>query len=598
MYTNSHLLIWLLALLLIGPARSPAQAPPWQLAMSSTNQRPFTDFATTSAIATDAAGNVFLTGSFAGSVTFGTTQLTSTGPASVPNVFVAKWDATSQSFTWATSAGGSDGANSTGIAVTGNSIYIVGTFYSSTSVAQFAGQTLTSAGYDDVFVAKYLDTSTGHTAATSSFANGWAVSGGGTGTDRGNGIAVSGNGVYVTGSFASNGFCRLAGQLLQGAGNYDVFVAKYIDTSTGTTPATSSFTNGWAVSGGGASNDVGHAIAVSGPNIFVTGEFYGTPPAYIAGQALTAAGGADMFVAKYIDTSTGSTTSSVANGWATSGGGTVGDIGYGIAVSGRNVFVTGVFRSNSNAIIAGQSLLGAGDLDMFVAKYIDTSTGTTPATSSFANGWATSGGGSYNEVGYNIAVRGPTVLVTGYFDSGRATTIAGQLLPGAGRADVFLARYLDTSTGTTPVTSSFVNGWASSAGGSGSDIGFGLAVSGQWVYVAGGASSPTSFGNLAIGTAGNEQTAFLARLTDPTLPLTTHTPAAAAHTLSPNPAPGGAAVLCGVAPGTAVRVLDALGRVVATATADATGTAALPGGHPPGLYLIRSSSQATRLLVQ
>jgi hypothetical protein len=68
--------------------------------------------------------------------------------------------------------------------------------------------------------------------------------------------------------------------------------------------------------------------------------------------------------------------------------------------------------------------------------------------------------------------------------------------------------------------------------------------------------------------------------------------------LYPNPAQGGAATLLGAAPGTVVTVFDAVGRAVATAPADASGTAALPGGLPAGVYVVRAGQQALRLTVE
>ncbi len=68
--------------------------------------------------------------------------------------------------------------------------------------------------------------------------------------------------------------------------------------------------------------------------------------------------------------------------------------------------------------------------------------------------------------------------------------------------------------------------------------------------------------------------------------------------LYPNPAPGGAATLSGVAPGAMVQVLDGLGRAVATATADGTGTAHVAAGLAPGVYVVRAGSAALRLTVQ
>ena len=74
---------------------------------------------------------------------------------------------------------------------------------------------------------------------------------------------------------------------------------------------------------------------------------------------------------------------------------------------------------------------------------------------------------------------------------------------------------------------------------------------------------------------------------------------AAGLALFPNPARA-AATLTGAPAGTTVRVLDALGRAVATATADATGTAALtlPAGLASGVYAVRTATQTLRLLVQ
>ncbi|SHI79785.1 Por secretion system C-terminal sorting domain-containing protein, partial [Hymenobacter daecheongensis DSM 21074] len=487
----------------------------------------------TRATATDSRGNVFITGSFSGSVSFGGTRLTSAGSN---DVFVAKWDATAQAFTWATSGGGTGNDVGYGLAVSGTSVYVTGSFTSATS-ASFAGQPLAGAGNTDVFVAKYTDTSTGSTPATSSFANGWATRGGGTSADIGNGIAVSGTSVYVTGSFTSATSASFAGQPLTGAGGTDVFVAKYTDTSTGSTPATSSFANGWATSGGGTSDDIGNGLAVSGTSVYVTGYFASATSTSFAGQPLSGAGGIDMFVAKYTDTSTGSTpaTSSFANGWATRGGGTGSDFGNGLAVSGTSVYVTGYFFSATSASFAGQALAGAGGTDMFVAKYTDTSTGSTPATSSFANGWATSGGGTSTDYGFGLAVSGTSVYVTGSFTSATSASFAGQALAGAGSDDVFVAKYTDTSTGSTPATSSFANGWATSGGGTSADQGNGIAVSGTSVYAGGQVTPPATFGSSTFGNSVSGQINFLGELRD--VP-----PAPVISSFSPTSGPAGQVV--------------------------------------------------------
>ncbi len=74
-----------------------------------------------------------------------------------------------------------------------------------------------------------------------------------------------------------------------------------------------------------------------------------------------------------------------------------------------------------------------------------------------------------------------------------------------------------------------------------------------------------------------------------------------AHQLTAFPNPARTAVTVGdLSAGATVEVLDALGRTVARATADATGTArlALPAGLAAGVYVVKSSGQALRLAVE
>ena len=73
-----------------------------------------------------------------------------------------------------------------------------------------------------------------------------------------------------------------------------------------------------------------------------------------------------------------------------------------------------------------------------------------------------------------------------------------------------------------------------------------------------------------------------------------------ALTLFPNPAAHGVATLAGATPNAPLTMLDALGRTLLTATADATGTAhlALPKGLPAGVYLVRCGEVVRRLTVE
>jgi hypothetical protein len=431
----------------------------------------------TRATATDASGNVFVTGTFSGSVVFGTTRLTSQGS---DDVFVAKWNPTTTTWAWAVSGGSPGTEQATGIAVSGANVYVTGSFAGS---AYLAGTTLTSAGSDDIFVAKYVDNGT-------SAANGWARRDGGTGTDVGTELAASGSNVYVTGSFS--GSATLAGTALSSAGGTDVFVAKYVDNGT-------SAGNGWAVRGGGSAADTGNGIALSGSNVYVTGSFTGTA-ASVAGTTLASAGGTDLFVAKYVDNG-----ASASNGWAVRGGGPGADVGNAIALSNNDVYVTGSFAGS--ATLAGTPLTSVGSDDVFVAKYVDNGTAA-------GNGWATSGGGAGSDVGNGLAVRNATAYVTGSFTN--SASLAGSFLYGSGQ-ELFLARFLDG--GTTAG-----NGLAVSGGGSGADNGYGLAINGNAVYVVGGITPQASFSGTTLSSPLGTYTNFLGRITENAPTISSFTP--------------------------------------------------------------------------
>ena len=152
------------------------------------------------------------------------------------------------------------------------------------------GTTLTSAGGGDVFVAKF-------NPASNQFV--WAQRAGGTEVDYASALAVSGTSVYVAGEFTSPsaGFGPV---MLTNAGAPrigDVFVAKLTDAGP-----TASFD--WAQRAGGVGDDRVHALAVSGPSVYVAGSF-DSPTAGFGATTLTNADVAlrasDVFVAKLTD---------------------------------------------------------------------------------------------------------------------------------------------------------------------------------------------------------------------------------------------------------------------------------------------------------
>ena len=168
-----------------------------------------TDYCYGKRLATDAQGNVYLTGRFAGTIMFGTIPLTWDGEA---DIYIAKADPDGN-FIWATKAGGIafDDPYSIATDSAGNS-YITGLFG---ETAYFGSFELISDGESEVFVAKInMD---------GQFE--WATKAGGIANDKGCGIVVNNSGeVYITGNFEDTAYFGQI-ELTTDATN-NIFVAK------------------------------------------------------------------------------------------------------------------------------------------------------------------------------------------------------------------------------------------------------------------------------------------------------------------------------------------------------------------------------------
>ncbi|MGY8670772.1 MAG: SBBP repeat-containing protein [Candidatus Poseidoniales archaeon] len=155
----------------------------------------------------DSSGNAYITGSFYGLVDFGSTSLNSPGDYAM---YVAKLD-TNGNWLWANDVEGAV----IDISVDYSGAYLTGSF-DGLSV-NFGSTTLSSSGYEDIFIAK-LD------------ANGnwlWAKSVGGGGYDRGYGIAVDFSGyITVIGTFQGLSADFSSSNILSSAGLTDVFISR------------------------------------------------------------------------------------------------------------------------------------------------------------------------------------------------------------------------------------------------------------------------------------------------------------------------------------------------------------------------------------
>jgi hypothetical protein len=407
------------------------------------------------ALATDMAGNSYVTGSFRETAIFDAggpseTELTSDGNM---DIFIAKYDNTGF-LMWARRAGGTSADVGMGIAAdsAGNS-YVTGVF---SGIATFgrgeANETeLTAAGFFDMFVAKY-DT------------NGsllWAKPAGSSDSDEVKGIAVDGAGnSYLTGDAgpATFGTGEPTETRLIGSGN---FVAKY--ASTGELV--------WAKREGGVGADI--AVDIAG-NSYVIGSLAGSVPrTFGAGQpnetVLTSEGsGSNIMVARF--------SSDGVLSWARRAGGHGLLDARGIAVDGSgNAYVAGgLYASGPATFGPGETneteLTSCGNWDVFLAKY----------DSAGALAWALRAGDSGQDWGWDIAVDATgNISATGWFN-GTAVFGLGEAnetsVVSDGRDDMFLARY--DSAGALA--------WATRAGGSSRDRGQGVSLDGAGTsYVTG-----------------------------------------------------------------------------------------------------------------
>jgi hypothetical protein len=370
-------------------------------------------------VAVDDDGAATVTGSFAGSATFGAGEeavtLTSSGAT---DVFVARY-AVDGSLAWAVRAGGTSADEGYGVAVDDDgAATVTGSFAGSATFG--VGEdavTLVSSGSLDLFVARY--------AVDGSLQ--WAVQAGGTDFDEGLGLGLDAHGAAtVTGRFVGSATFGLGEEsvTLVSSGGRDVFVARYsVDGSLQ-----------WAVQAGGTSSDEGYGVAVDADGAAtVTGRFGGSATFGVGEEAVTlvSSGSLDVFVARY--TVDGSLQ------WAVRAGGTGFDAGFAVAVdAGGAATVTGSFGGSATFGAGDQAvtLVSSGGDDVFATRYA--------ADGSLQ--WAGKAGGTSSDLGLGVAVDAAgATTVTGRF-SGSATFGAGEeavTLVSSGGFDVFVTRFVE-----------------------------------------------------------------------------------------------------------------------------------------------------------
>lgn len=403
----------------------------------------------------DAAGNLYTTGYYTGTVDFdpgaSVANLTSAGSS---DIYITKLDPNGN-FIWAKSIGGTGGDSPMAIAIDANSnVYITGGFAGTADFDPGVGVfNMTSAGQTDIYIAKY--------DASGNFV--WAKGIiGGTWFDHGYGILVDGTGnVHVVGRFYYQGGAR---DFDPGAGTFfltadweDIFILKLDNNGNFI----------WARDIGNVLESRGYGIALDpSGNIYTTGYFLGTVD-FDPGAGtfnLTSVGGStgwDVFYSK-LD----------ANGnfvWAkamvnsTSTYYTDGYYGRKIVVDATgNVYSCGRYSGTTDFDF------GAGTFNLTPAGGYDAYLMKMSTDGDFI--WAKSFGGTGYDEGFSLCLgKNNDVYLTGFFvntvdfDPGAGTF---NLTASGANDDIFVSKFDNNGN--------FV--WAGSMGGTLDDQGYGIST--------------------------------------------------------------------------------------------------------------------------
>jgi hypothetical protein len=414
-------------------------------------------------VATDAHGNVYMTGTFLGKAHFGDIELTGEGR----DIFLVKYD-TKGKVLWAQRAGSrtDDFAHALAIDKDGNCI-VVGSFLGKIN---FGTDTLVSAGQNDIFIAKYDPK--GKLL--------WAKRAGGNSSDHATTIALDKNGNSYIGGFFKDTmwFSADLSVVSKRASAFNMFIAKYDNKGN---PQ-------WAKQIGGSNYFSQDGIAVaSEPNgtMYVTG-FFQTDAQFDTAKFLNH-GTYGLFLAKYEP--------SGKLVWAKS---TSKD---GSMITGRavtadkkgNIFVTGTYTATAvfDTITAASKNLG--NADVFLAKY-------NPAGRII---WlrTTTSFGTKQPYAVEVDAEGSPYIGGMFRDS---ATFGGSTLTGIGSDIFFLVKY----------NASGQELWAKQGGRHGTSTikCVTLDKTGN-VFITGNFTDTAEFGKAHIKALANTQDVFIAKLT-------------------------------------------------------------------------------------
>jgi hypothetical protein len=352
-------------------------------------------------------GHLLVTGVYRGVANFQSFQLNSL--ASRNDVFLARLEASTGDFLNVYTAGGAldDAVSSLALDRTNEQLWLTGSFE---VTANFDNLSLTSNGSRDVFIARFsLQSNTFN----------WVEKAGGAGIDEGRAITIAPNGnVLVAGAFASNSFSF--GQLARtNAGNYDIFMTS-LNASNGNI--------NWLTVSGGVSNDQAHGIATDpAGNIYLTGRFTGVSVPFNGTASTSALASSfapdnhDLFVAKY--------NAGGAIEWVRASNASGLDYGAAVAADPSGVIVVGAYQGTG--AFGSTSLASASNSeDIFIAKY------ASAGQPIFARVY----GRQNNDLASDVALSGANLYVVGSF-LGTNVDFGGVNISAAGVSDGFILQH-------------------------------------------------------------------------------------------------------------------------------------------------------------
>lgn len=330
-----------------------------------------TGLVTGEGVCIDSTGNSIFTGSFYGTIRFGSDTLVSNGSG---DIYIAKLSSDGN-WIWAKSYGGSGFDSGKSVASdTNNNIYLTGSFEND---VDFGVNTFNSNGFNDSFVMKI----------SSSGVPVWVNTNGDNESDAGEKVVFRNNYIIYSGIFGRKPYFGIT--RLSARGNDDIFISK-LDTSGNYI---------WAVSAGSNQFDAVNDIVLDkDENILATGGFEGT--CYFGTKTISSSGGDDIFIAKMNSSGTWL--------WAVKAGtSNYQEAGWGVGTdSEKNIFVTGTYRAL--CLFGSQYLVNNGQNDISLSK-LD------------SNGnwlWSKGIGGSGTDIAYDLDYLNGRITIAGAVSNG------------------------------------------------------------------------------------------------------------------------------------------------------------------------------------